>query len=239
MGGICLRRRDRRARARLGAHATAGAVRQSRLRRRRRRNSVRRLPVVVPSEPVSALAVLDDVADVLLHSRRHHGRGHRRRLSLAAEARRDDEVEPDAAAGPDIALHLLDSRRDGVRPHFAAAAQTSVVDAVVDRARDLLRLHARMFDVEGPVGRIEKEETGGRRRKTGGRSCCSRLAARNLQQRTASREPRFTEPRTPSPEPRTPNPAPTPPASPPSDPLRRRGAPVSRTPRVRSQRGAR
>ena len=74
--------------------------------------------------------------------------------------------------GPHIALHLLDSRRDGVRPRFAAAAQASFLDAVVDRARDLLPAHARMFDLERPVGRIKKKETGTgvRRQKTGVRS---------------------------------------------------------------------
>ena len=62
------------------------------------------------------------------------------------------QVESTPATRPDVALHLLDSRRDGLRPPVAAAAQAPVVGAVVGGAGALLPVHAVVLDLQGSGG---------------------------------------------------------------------------------------
>ena len=56
------------------------------------------------------------------------------------------EMESPRPTGPDVALHLLDSRRAGLRPDFTAAAQAPVVGTIVAGAGTLLRAHAPLLD---------------------------------------------------------------------------------------------
>ena len=97
---------------------------------------------------VSAVVLLDDVAGVLLSPPRDHDRRHRPGVCLGAASWRA-QMEPSPATGPDLALHLLDSCRDGLRRDFLAGSRASLVAAGVGGAGTLLPVHAAVLDPQG------------------------------------------------------------------------------------------
>jgi hypothetical protein len=117
----------------------AGDRRRCALRRRRDR--------VVPATALVAFVVLVDVAVISLHAGRGRCDGGGGLLCVEPGVRRG--LEPAGATRANVALHLLDSRRDGVRPHLAAAAPRAVAARGVGRIHRVLRLHARVFAPEG------------------------------------------------------------------------------------------
>ena len=131
---------------------TPGAGRESGVCAHRHRHRRGRLRVVVSADVVSAVALLDDLAGVLLPAPRPHDCGARLRVRLGATARRRAEMESPPPTRPDVTLHLLDSRRAGLRPDFTAAAQASVVGTIVAGAGALLRAHAPVLDCQGSSG---------------------------------------------------------------------------------------
>ena len=72
-------------------------------------------------------------------------------LRLGPAARRRAELESARAARPNVAVHLLDSRRDGLRPHLAAAAQAPVVGASWMALALFCLLHAALLAGQGRV----------------------------------------------------------------------------------------
>ena len=109
------------------------------LRRRRDR--------VVPATALVAFVVLDDVAVISFHASRDRCDGGGGLLCVEPGVRRG--LEPAGTTRANVALHLLDSRRDGLRPHLAAAAPRAVGARGVRRLHRVLRLHAALFALEG------------------------------------------------------------------------------------------
>jgi uncharacterized membrane protein len=68
------------------------------------------------------LALLDHVGEFLLHSPRSDDRGARRCVFVGAASDRRQALESAAGTRPEFAVHLLDSRRDGLRSRVASAS---------------------------------------------------------------------------------------------------------------------
>src|SRR6185436_9447929 len=107
---------------------------------------------VIPAEPPRTFRLLGQFSFVLPAAHGHPRCGGRVVVFLGGAAERS-AMEPRAATWPHVALHLLDSRGDGVRARLASHSQDADVAGGLDRLRRLLRVHARVLGCKGSLRR--------------------------------------------------------------------------------------
>jgi hypothetical protein len=117
------------------------------------------IPRVLAARLVSSIEFLDDIGVVLFHScwvdRCRDWRG----VDVGVARRRRRQVESDAAVRAHIALHLLDSRRAGLRVLLLEPAQEPFVGLDVDRLPGVRGADAGLFDRERSRGRLVEART--------------------------------------------------------------------------------
>src|SRR5439155_4587809 len=109
---------------------------------------------VVSPESLSAIGLLDQLARVLFPARGDHDDRDRVRLLVGVASVGGTPLEPDDPARAIVAVHLLDSRRDGLWHRLDALAPRAEPAGRLARARRVLRLHAGLRGDEG-TGRGE------------------------------------------------------------------------------------